>query len=173
MASEVGRYTYGHDAIRVIAPTEAKLKLGSFCSVASGVTVFAGGDHRTDWITTFPFGNHVKREFPTFNGVGHPKTRGDVVIGNDVWIGTGATILSGVKIGDGAVVGAGAHVVRDVPPYCVVGGNPASVLKKRFSDREIEDLLRISWWNWPDSKIDEASSLLCSGNIREFLEKYG
>jgi acetyltransferase-like isoleucine patch superfamily enzyme len=173
MASEVGRYTYGYDAIMVIFPEEAKLKIGSFCSIARGVVVYAGGNHRTDWISTYPFGHIYQRELPTFDGTGHPKTRGDVIIGNDVWIGNDVTIMSGITIGDGAVLGAGAHVVRDVPPYCIMVGNPAYVLKKRFSDQEIEKLLEIAWWNWPDSKIDEASPLLCSGNIQGFFEKYG
>jgi acetyltransferase-like isoleucine patch superfamily enzyme len=172
MASRVGKHTYGHDAIRIVAPTEAKLYIGSFCSIAQGVTVFLGADHRTDWITTFPFGNHLRDAFPSFDGNGHPRTRGDVRVGNDVWIASGATIMSGVTVGDGAVIGANAHVVRDVPPYCVVGGNPAKVIRKRFSDEQISSLLDIAWWSWPDSKINEASPILCSSGVEEFIEKY-
>lgn len=172
MATEVGKHTYGHDVIRVNAPTEAKLYIGAFCSIAANVTVFLGGDHRTDWVTTYPFGNYAQDKFPSFGGAGHPRTRGDVRVGNDVWLGTGCTIMSGVTIGDGAVVGANAHVVRDVPPYCVVGGNPARVIKKRFTDEQIAALLDIAWWTWPDHQVDEASPLMCSPDIDAFIEKY-
>lgn len=83
-----------------------------------------GGNHRTDWLTTYPFGHIHKDIFTNFSGVGHPATKGSVVIGNDVWIGTNVTIMSGVSIGDGAVIANNSHVVKDVLPYSIVGGNP-------------------------------------------------
>jgi hypothetical protein len=98
------------------------------------------------------------------------RSRGDVVIGNDVWIGYNTTILSGVTIGDGAVIGACSVITRDVPPYGVCVGNPGQVVRKRFDDRRIELLLDLSWWNWPDAKVAELSDLLLSDNIDQLLE---
>ena len=144
------------------------MTIGKFCAIAEGVTVLLGGNHRTDWISTFPFSvlwpevaGHIK---------GHPATRGDVVIGNDVWIGWGALILSGVKIGDGAVIGAHSVVSRDVPPYAIVCGNPAIIKKYRFDEESIQKLLAISWWNWPDEEIAEVVPMLLSQDIGAFLE---
>ena len=82
-------------------------------------------------------------------------TRGDVIIGNDVWIGYGATILSGVSIGDGAAIGACSLVVKDVPPYAIVAGNPAQVIRYRFDEETIHKLLKIRWWDWPDQRVRE------------------
>jgi len=140
----------------------ATLEVGNFCSFAKNVTILLGGNHRIDWITTYPFpalwecARHVE---------GHPVSRGDVVIGHDVWVGTGAMILSGVRIGSGAVVGAGAVVTRDVPPYTVVAGNPAREIRRRFDDDEVEILLALEWWHWDDGKIRAAMSLLLSGDV--------
>jgi len=101
---------------------------------------------------------------------GHPKTKGDVIIGSDVWIGTESLILSGVTIGDGAVIGARAVVAKDVPPFSVVVGNPAKIIKKRFDDQTIEKLLDIKWWLWPDSRISKAIPLLLSDDISKFID---
>jgi hypothetical protein len=103
---------------------------------------------------------------------GHPTSRGDINVGNDVWIGRNATILSGVSIGDGAVVGGSAVVSRDIPPYGIAVGNPATVVKKRFSDNQIAALLRIKWWDWPDELIIERVSALCSPDLDTFLEQF-
>jgi hypothetical protein len=101
---------------------------------------------------------------------GYPLTKGDVRIGNDVWLGLGAWVLSGVTIGDGAIVGARAVVATDVPPYSVVVGNPARVVRQRYPPQVIERLLEIAWWNWPRDRILEAVPLLMSGSVDEFLE---
>ena len=100
---------------------------------------------------------------------GHPATKGDVVIGNDVWIAEGAVILSGVNIGDGAVIGSQAVVSKDVPPYAVVSGNPARLIKKRFDDETIDKLLSIQWWNWPVEKIRKNVHLICSNRLENFI----
>ena len=133
------------------------------------MTIYLGGNHRTDWVSTYPFGHIHQGVFDRFDGSGHPSTRGDVVIGNDVWIGDGVTIMSGVRIGDGAVIAANSHVVKDVEPYTLVGGNPARFIKYRFSREHIEKLLAIQWWNWEDDKINRLSPLLCSSKIDELL----
>ena len=113
----IGDFTYGNPNVLSYTLKE-KLIIGKFCSIASNVTIFLGGEHRSDWVTTFPFNVRFK-EFNSFEG--HPKSKGNVEIGNDVWIGFKATLLSGVIIGDGAVIGACALVTSDVPPYAIVG----------------------------------------------------
>ena len=101
--------------------------------------------------------------------LGHPKTKGDVKIGNDVWIGKEAIILSGVNIGDGAVIGARSLVSRDVQPYAIVGGNPAREIRKRFNDQTIQELLEIRWWEWEPNRIEKALPILLSNNIDKFI----
>jgi len=104
---------------------------------------------------------------------GTPCSKGDVVIGSDVWIAQRTTILSGVTIGDGSVVAAGSVVVEDVPCYAIVGGVPARVIKYRFDASTILSLLAIKWWDWPDADIREAVPMLSSPNLDEFVERYG
>lgn len=103
---------------------------------------------------------------------GHPTTRGDVVIGNDVWLGYKFTVMSGVTIGHGAIVAAGAIVTKDVPPYAIVGGIPAQVIRYRFDKKQIDDLLSIAWWDWDEEKIHNAMPLLLSRDIEEFIDRY-
>ena len=164
---EVGRYTYGKPKI-VWNDCGYKCRIGSFCSIAKNLEIYLGGNHRTDRVTTYPFG-HIHRTVFPFQNPGHPASRGDVVIGNDVWIGDNVTIMSGVTIGDGAVIAANAHVVKDVPPYCIAGGNPARVLKKRFTDEQIQQLLAIAWWNWPEERINRYIYLLNSSSPDDFI----
>lgn len=97
-------------------------------------------------------------------------TKGDVVIGNDVWIGYGATIMSGVSIGDGAVIGARSVVTKDVPPYAIVAGNPGVVVKHRFDEQTVVDLLQIAWWDWSRPLVEARLPLLLSGDIRAFID---
>src|SRR5579862_6624891 len=157
----VGRHTYGEPEVRHWGEP-ATLKVGAFCSIAVDVTIFLGGNHRVDWITTYPF----SFLWPNARGIqGHPATKGDVIIGNDVWIGASATILSGVRIGNGAVIGACAVVTKDVPAYGIVGGNPAKLIRLRFSEAQIAALEEMAWWNWPDAKIDSAMPLLLAGDV--------
>ena len=161
----IGDWTYG-------APTvlrwgkDTRLLIGKFCSIADGVTILLGGEHRTDWITTYPFYEFFER---AKDAKGHPKTKGDVIIGNDVWIGANATVLSGVTIHDGAVIGAGSLVCKDVPPYSIVAGNPAKQIRLRFAEATVAELLKIAWWNWPIEKIETAFPLLLSGDIQVFI----
>ncbi|CQR44685.1 MAG: CatB-related O-acetyltransferase [Thiomonas arsenitoxydans] len=166
----IGRFTYGFENLSIMQWNEgAALKIGAFCSLASKVTIFLGGNHRTDWITTYPFGHIFQDELGCRNILGHPSTKGDVIIGNDVWIGSGATIMSGLNIGDGAVLSANACVVKDVPPYHIVGGNPAKSVKQRFDDEIIELLLRLKWWDLPLSNIKNICEKLCSKPDKDLL----
>lgn len=171
----VGKYTYGHDKNLTVlswsGPND-KIYIGSFCSFGRSTTIIINADHNIHWISTFPFRSFRNKWKETSKIKGHPSSRGDVIIGSDVWIATGSTILSGVNIGDGAIISANATVTKDIEPYSVVGGVPAKHIKYRF-DRDIrEKLLEIKWWDWPDNKIRENVFLLSSNNIEEFIEKH-
>lgn len=170
--SEIGEHTYGDPKILEWGEG-ADLKIGKFCSIAKGVTLILGGEHRTDWVTTHPFSGEVFHSvWPEAKEIkGHPKSKGGVEIGNDVWIGFGATILSGVRIGNGAVIGAKSLVTKNVGAYEIVGGNPAKLIKKRFSSNQIKLLEEIAWWNWPREKIVKFLPLLLSNNINKFINE--
>lgn len=164
-----GKYTYGKPNIHW-NNKNAKLIVGNFCSIATNVNIYLGGNHRTDFVTTYPFGHIHNNIFDNYNGKDHPSTKGNVIIGNDVWIGDNVTIMSGVTIGDGAVIANNSHVVKNVEPYSLVGGNPAKFIKYRFTLEQIEQLLQIKWWNWDDIKINQFTPLLCNDNIDEFIK---
>jgi acetyltransferase-like isoleucine patch superfamily enzyme len=165
---EFGEGTYGNPEIQSWGEG-ATLRIGAYCSIAPGVKILLGGEHRTDWITTYPF----SFLWPEGQGIsGHPRTRGDVVIGNDVWLASDSLILSGVTIGDGAVIGARAVVTRNVPPYAFAAGVPAKVVGYRFDPETIEQLLQIRWWAWPRTKIAAELPLLCSGDVSGFIARH-
>jgi virginiamycin A acetyltransferase len=151
-----------------------RLIIGRFCALASDILfIMNGANHAMSGISTYPF-----------NIFGHgwesgfdPKTwddelRGDTVVGNDVWIGYDATIMPGVTIGDGAVVAAKSVVASDVPPYAIVAGNPARVVRRRFDDETIGRLLAIAWWDWPVDKISRNLDLVRGGDV-DALERAG
>jgi acetyltransferase-like isoleucine patch superfamily enzyme len=168
-----GRHSYGRPLIRWYWPDDKSLRvrIGSFVSMADEVTVIVGGQRPTDRVSTYPF--RILFDQPGQYEDGFPRDRGDVVIGNDVWIGRGALILSGVQVGDGAVIGAGSVVASDVRPYAVVVGNPAQETHRRFNDEQVQALLRIRWWDWPDEKIAEVVPLLNDpGQVDQFIERY-
>jgi acetyltransferase-like isoleucine patch superfamily enzyme len=166
----VGRFTYGFENIKIRQWNEgAALKIGAFCSLADNITIFLGGNHRVDWITTFPFGHIYQEELGGSNILGHPSTKGDILIGNDVWVGSGVTIMSGLIIGDGAVLSANACIVKDVPPYHIVGGNPAKSIKQRFDDDIIDLLLQLKWWTLPIEDIKNICQILSKKPEKELL----
>ena len=165
-----GKYTYGSPIIHC-KKNNSKLIVGNFSSISKNVNIFLGGNHRSDWVTTFPFGHIHQNVFNKFNGNGHPATNGDVIIGNDVWIGANVTIMSGVTIGDGAVIANNSHVVKNVEPYSLIGGNPAKLIRYRFTQDQIQKLLEIKWWNWDEKKINDFTPLLCNPNIDEFIKQ--
>ena len=163
----IGKWSYGKPKI-LFRKEGASLKVGSFCSFSTKVEIFLGGEHRIDWVTTYPFSS-LWESSKAFTG--HPSTKGDVTIGNDVWVGNAVTILSGVNIGDGAVIGARAVVTKDVPTYSIVAGNPARLINMRFKEDVIQRLLKIAWWNWEDSKIQEFMPLLLNDDIMKFISE--
>jgi len=159
----IGRHTYGKPNV---IERESKLIIGAFCSFATGITI-ALGDHNTRAISTYPFSS---LKWPSIEqSAKDHTTKGDVHIGNDVWVGTAAFIGSGVTIGDGAIIGAHAVVTKDIPNYGVAVGNPAKIVRYRFSDADIEKLLHIKWWDWPDEKIDRFCSFLIKNSIDELM----
>jgi chloramphenicol O-acetyltransferase type B len=162
---QIGEGSYGD--LQVLEFGEgATLRVGAYCSFARGVQVFLGGEHRTDWVTTYPF----SALHPQFSHIpGHPKTRGDVNIGNDVWIGREAMVMSGVTVGDGAVIGARAVVARDVPAYGIVAGNPAVLVRHRFPPETVERLLAVAWWRWTPERVAAAVPRLLNTDIDAFL----
>lgn len=166
----IGKYTYGKPYI-LDWEDGTKLEIGKFCSIADNVTIILGGNHRTDWISTYPFpvvSDLWKKASPI---TGHPSSKGDIKIGNDVWIGYGSTLLSGITIHDGAVVAACSVVTKSVPAYTIVGGNPARVIGRRFKKKYIRKLLLIKWWDWDKELIEKNVELICSSRIEEFIEK--
>lgn len=165
---EIGKYTYGTP--KISWDGDAKLVVGKFCSIAREVHVLLGGNHNTNWVSTYPFGHINTDKFNKYNGAGHPSTKGNVIIGNDVWIGANVTIMSGITIGDGSVIANNSHVVKNVEPYSVVGGNPARLIKYRFTQEQIEKLLEIKWWDWEDDKINDFTPLLSNNNIEGFIK---
>lgn len=162
----IGDKSYGYLKITDFGAGD-RVRIGNYCSTARGSQVLLGGGHPIEWATTYPFPvfekslAHIK---------GHPVPRGDVVIGNDVWIASDAMIMSGVTIGDGAVIMARAVVVRDVAPYAIVGGSPATERGKRFDEATIARLLALKWWEWPHERIVAAGPHLLSADIGSFLD---
>lgn len=178
---EVGGYTIYNDFVR--DPREFqknnvlyhypvngdRLKIGRFCSIACGAKfLFTSANHSMRSLSTYPFpiffeewgldGKNIRQAWDQ---------KGDIVVGNDVWIGYEAVILSGVTIGDGAVIGARAVVTKDVPPYAIVGGVPARLIRRRFDEETIQKLLRLQWWNWEPERIRRNLSAIQNGRLQE------
>jgi acetyltransferase-like isoleucine patch superfamily enzyme len=164
----IGDYSYGRPRLR-FPDAGAKLTIGRYCSIADGVEIFLGGNHRTEWITTYPFDRLPGMWPPRPAAASSHTTKGDVTIGHDVWIGSGAVILSGVTVGTGAVIGARAVVSRDVPPYGVVAGNPARLLRLRFDDETVATLLATAWWDLDRGAVETLVPLLQSARVAEFV----
>lgn len=162
----VGRYTYGRPKVR-FAGSGARLIIGRYGSVGDGVEILLGGNHRTEWATTYPFHDYPRLWPEAKHHPGNQVSRGDVVIGHDVWLGSQALILSGVRIGHGAVIGARAVVTKDVPPYGVVAGNPARLLRHRLTEEKIAALLASQWWAWPEADIRRLIPVLMSDRIED------
>lgn len=160
----IGNYTYyddpaGPEAFRrnILYHYEIygdRLVIGKFCAIAAGVKfIMNGGNHRNDGATTFPFAIFGGGWQEPYHGDFGLHSRGDTVIGNDVWLGYESLLLPGVQVGDGAIIGARAVVTHDVPPYAVAAGNPARVVRMRYDDETIRQLRELRWWDWSIEKI--------------------
>jgi len=165
-------YTYGRPKVR-FAEMGSRLRIGRYGSIADGVEIFMGGNHRLEWITTYPF-PAIPGLWPEARTLdGSHASRGGVSIGHDVWLGSQCLVLSGVTIGHGAVVAARAVVTRDVPPYAIVAGNPAKVVRYRMPPERIEALLALRWWEWPEAEIKRRIPLLMSDRVEELAAPPG
>ena len=181
---EVGDYTMYNDFYRDPREFEKnnvlyhypvnqdKLIIGKYCSIACGAKfIFTSANHTSHSLATYPFpiffeewgldGGNITEAWDN---------KGNITIGNDVWIGYEAVIMQGVTIGDGAIIGTRAVVTKDVPPYSVVGGVPAKLIKKRFNDEIIKQLLKVQWWNWEEEKVKEKLPYIMNGKIDELLK---
>lgn len=154
----VGPHTYGWPEIETFDGDVTRVHIGAYCSIAKNVKIIAGGNHNPGWVSTFPF--RAQFGLPGAYEDGQPSSRGDIVIGSDVWLGYRATLLSGVTIGHGAIIGAGAVVARDIAPYAIAAGNPAEIRRYRFPEETIRRLLALAWWEWPEEVIAESIPLL-------------
>lgn len=148
-----------------------RLVIGKFCALARGAKfIMNGANHRLTGFSTYPFGIFGSGWEQAIPGPDELPFKGDTVVGNDVWIGYDALVMPGVSIGHGSIVAARSVVTRDVSAYAVVGGNPARIIRMRFSDETIARLLDLAWWNWPVERITRHLREIVSADI-EALER--
>lgn len=182
----IGEFSYYHnfevleDYAGFIAPylfplSPDTLIIGKFVQIAHGVRfITSSANHKMGGFSTYPFMNFMMTSETTSEDIitmfDESKSKGDIVVGNDVWIGFDATIMPGVKIGDGAIIGAKSVVTKDVEPYTIVAGNPAKVIRKRFDDITIVTLLKIEWWDWEIEKIEKYKDVIGSSDIKKLME---
>lgn len=178
---EVGDYTFYHDANNPLDfeknnvlyqyyYNHDKLKIGKFCSIATGAKfIFNGANHTLKSFSTYPFPLFADEKQYNPDIVESWDNKGDIVIGNDVWLGYDSIIMAGVTIGDGAIIGTRALVTKDVEPYTIVGGIPAKTIRKRFDDETIEILQKIQWWDWNIEKIEKNLDRIKKGDIKNLI----
>ena len=165
---KIGKNTYGTIDVRMFGNPNEKLEIGSYCSIAKNVIFILGGNHNYQYISTFPFKNKLMNDFSEIEA----ETKGKTIVEDDVWIGINSLILSGIKIGQGAVIAAGSVVTKDVPPYAIVGGNPARILKYRFNNTIINKLLNIDFDKLEYEKIiKELYIKVDDKNVDKILKK--
>lgn len=160
-----GRGSYGIPTLHTFVHDNSRLLVGNYTAV--GGNYLLGGQHNADHVTSYPL--RIKLGLDGAGADGVPVVLGDITVGSDAWTGYGCWIRSGLTIGDGAVVATGAVVTRDVPPYAIVGGNPARVIRYRHTKEQREALLEIRWWDWPEEEIRAATSLLASDDVDTFI----
>jgi len=143
-----------------------RLIIGKFCQIASGTRfIMNGGNHRVDGFSSFPFAVFGSGWSERFEGEMRFPHHGDMVIGNDVWIGYDALLMPGLQVGDGAIIGTRAVVTQDVPPYAIVAGNPARIVRQRYDGDTVARLLAIRWWDWDIEKITRNIPAICGADI--------
>ncbi|QIL46766.1 CatB-related O-acetyltransferase [Vagococcus coleopterorum] len=142
-----------------------KLIIGNYVCIASGVIILMGGNnnHQASSISVYPFPETIADTY---------QPKGDTQIKSDAWLGMNAMLMPGITIGEGAIVAAGSVVTKDVAPYTIVGGNPAKEIKKRFSDKEIEQLLEIRWFDWQREKVEPVLPIISNGTVQELYDYY-
>lgn len=165
----VGEHSYG--APLVFEHEYGMLTIGRYCSIALGTTLLLA-NHRMDRVSTYPFKVLAEYWPGAADGAGDHEDRGGIEIGSDVWLGAQCTVVAGVRIGSGAVVAASSVVTKDVPPYAIVAGNPARIVRSRCGESQARDLLEIAWWNWPDDKVKRELHAIMSLDVDAFIARY-
>lgn len=172
----VGDYTYfddkrygaeifeEHNVLYNYDFSKVKLVIGKFCAIAAETKFIMTGDHKLDGFSTYPFPIFGQGWEDAYN-ISDLPVKGDIIVGNDVWFGYDSLIMNGVTIGNGAIIATRAVVVKDVPAYSIVAGNPARVVKMRFDDKTIERLQKIAWWDWDIEKITKNLKLIANLDI--------
>ena len=170
-----GKHSYGD--IRIIGGTKGKVTVGKYCSLGSNIKAFMSHDHNIHNISTFPFGHGgmpiskmMKPPLPGRNKY-NIRRKLEITIGNDVFVGSNTVIFRDVIIGDGAIIGAFSKITKDIPPYSVVVGD-SRIIRKRFSDKDIEFLLKLKWWDFEDQIVADIAPILCSSGIEKLRKKY-
>ena len=163
----MGAETYGNPIINTYDHDNTRLTVGKYSSLSETAIIMLGGQHPVDTVSQFPF--RINWQLPGAGQDGNPTPSGDTFIGNDVIINQRAFIRSGVTIGDGALIGSNANVVKDVPPYAIMGGNPARVIRYRATEEQIAALLEIKWWDWSRADILDALDLITGTDIDAFI----
>jgi virginiamycin A acetyltransferase len=151
------------------AHSKVKLTIGRFCALAAETKFIMSGDHKLDGFSTYPF-PIFQQGWERAYDISDLPVKGDIVVGNDVWFGYDSLIKNGVTIGSGSIIAARAVVVKDVPAYSVIAGNPARVVKMRFDDKTIEKLLKLAWWDWEIEKITAHLSSITHANLEQLEE---
>lgn len=154
-------YNYDHSKV--------KLVFGKFCAIAAGTKFIMTGDHKLNGFSTFPFPIFQQGWENCYNIFDLP-VKGDILVGSDVWFGYESMVKNGVSIGHGAIIAAGTFVVKDVPPYAIVAGNPGKIVKMRFKDEIIEKLIQIAWWDWEIDKLNRHLSIISQLDIDKLQE---
>ncbi len=178
---EIGDFTYYNDHRdnikdykKLIAPyiydhSPEKLIIGKFVQIAHGTQfITSSASHQMDGISTYPFAIFGK-EWSKLYKPRFPN-KGNTKVENDVWFGHESLIMPAVQIGSGAIIGSRSVVTKDVPPYTIVAGNPAKIIKQRFSDKQVKQLLKISWWNWPYDIIEKNIQAITNADIEILLK---
>jgi len=165
---KIGYASYGMPTVHTYHDG-ATLTIGSYCSIASNVQIFLGGQHRISWVSSYPFPLFFRMDSIYKENCLLADSKGDVIIGNDVWLCANCTILSGVTIGHGAVIANGSMVSQDVEPYAVMAGNPAKLIKWRFDESTRKVLLESNWWNWSKDEIIDVMEKICNDDLSHFL----